>query len=100
MEILPTGLTVSTLPNQAMELLRTLVQPLIDADVAAVMRKYVDAYFRPAANNARKNLGRQDSRTISYQSFMSVLLAWASLEGSSSSAHQPNRKSESSITKT
>ena len=46
-----------------MELLRTLVQPLIDADVAAVMRKYVDAYFRPAAYNARKNLGRH-SRTF------------------------------------
>ena len=43
---------------QAMELLRTLVQPLIDADVSAVMRKYVDAYFRPAVNNAIKNLGR------------------------------------------
>ena len=41
-----------------MELLRTLVQPLIDADIAAVMRKYIDAYFRPAVNNARKNLGR------------------------------------------
>jgi deoxynucleotidyltransferase terminal-interacting protein 1 len=44
-------------PKQAMELLRTLVQPLIDADIQAVMKKYVDAYFRPAANNARKNLG-------------------------------------------
>ena len=43
--------------TKAMELLRTLVRPLIDADIAAVMRKYVDAYFRPAVNNARKNLG-------------------------------------------
>lgn len=47
-------------PKQAMELLRTLVQPLIDADVAAVMRKYVDAYFRPAVTNARKNLGEEN----------------------------------------
>ena len=49
---------------QAMELLRTLVQPLIDADVAAVMRKYADAYFRPALTNARKNLGRDSIREI------------------------------------
>ena len=47
-----------------MELLRTLVQPLIDADVAAVMRKYADAYFRPALTNARKNLGRDSIREI------------------------------------
>ena len=49
---------------QALELLRTLVQPLIDADVAAVMRKYAEAYFWPALNNARKNLGRETIRKI------------------------------------
>ncbi len=47
-------------PKQAMELLRTLVQPLIDTDIQAVMKKYVDAYFRPAAINARKNLGEEN----------------------------------------
>jgi deoxynucleotidyltransferase terminal-interacting protein 1 len=44
-------------PVQAMELLRTVLQPSINEEIRRVLQKYVDGYFGPAAKNARANLG-------------------------------------------
>lgn len=44
-------------PEQAMDVLRSLVQPAIDEEIRRVMQGFVEKYFTPAANNARANLG-------------------------------------------
>ncbi len=43
-------------PVQAMELLRSLIQPAINAEVRRVMQRFADDYFLPAAANALSNL--------------------------------------------
>ncbi len=42
-------------PSQAMEVLRTLLQPAINAEIRRTMRHFVRDFFRPAADNARRN---------------------------------------------
>jgi deoxynucleotidyltransferase terminal-interacting protein 1 len=58
--------TTSTLndPVQAMELLRTVLQPSINEEIRKVLQKYVDGYFGPAAKNARANLVEVGDRLV------------------------------------
>ncbi len=42
-------------PRQAMEVLRSMLQPAINAEIRRAMRRFVEDFFRPAAANARKN---------------------------------------------
>ena len=44
-------------PVQAMEVLRSLVQPVINDEIRKILQKYSDLYFMPALANAKRNLG-------------------------------------------
>ena len=45
-------------PQQAMEVLRSLLQPAINAEVRRAMQRFVDDFFRPAAANAAADARR------------------------------------------
>ena len=47
-------------PAQAMELLRSLVQPVINDEIRKIIQKYSDLYFTPALANAKRNLGPEN----------------------------------------